>query len=233
MSSKKSSTTEHSPKGSKSTASTQRYLPISEIHNNTLIMKDGTLRAALLVSSVNFFLKSEEEQNAIVQGYQQFLNSIDFPFQILIQSRKFDAAKYLSKLEKLERQQMNDLLKLQMADYRQFVGELIDMSQIMDKKFYVIIPYDPLSDTKRGFFQQLGAVFTPTGEIRLKHEQFLQRKHFLDLRVQSVASSLKSMDLNTVLLDTQSLIELLYNTYNQDISGHEKMVDVNKLMVEE
>ncbi len=233
MSTKKHQVVEHSPKAGKNAASTQRYLPISEIHNDTIIMKDGTLRAVLLVSSVNFFLKSEDEQNAIVQGYQQFLNSIDFPFQILIQSRKFDAAKYLLKLEKLERQQMNDLLKLQMADYRQFVGELIDMSQIMDKKFYVVIPYDPLSDSKRGFFQQLGALFIPTNEIRLKHEQFLKRKHFLDLRVQSVASSLKSMDLNTVLLDTQSIIELLYNTYNQDISGHEKMVDIDKLLVEE
>lgn len=232
MSSKTKQASEHSPKAGKGTPSTQRFIPLSEVHNDTVIMRDGSLRAVLLVSSVNFFLKSDDEQQAIINGYQQFLNTIDFPFQIIIQSRKFDASKYLTKLQSLESVQMNELLKLQMADYRQFVGELIDISQIMDKKFFVVVPYDPASDARRGFFQQLNALFFAGGEIKLKREQFLKRKHFLDLRVQSVVSGLKSMDLATMRLDTQSIIELLYNTYNQDTASQEKMVALDKLLVE-
>lgn len=233
MPKKKKHTSEPNPKAGKSTPSTQKHLDIAEIKNDTIILKDGTLRAVLLVSSVNFFLKSEDEQNATIQSYMQFINSIDYPLQIVIQSRKYDISKYLEHLQQLESQQTNDLLKMQMADYRQFVGELVGLGDIMDKKFYVTVPYDPTTDTRRGFFRQIGSVLFAAGEISLKREAFLKRKHVLDQRVDNVMSGLLSMSLNAVRLDTQSLIELFYMTYNPETSTNQDMADVGALQVEE
>ncbi len=195
-------------------------------------MKDGTLRAVALVSSINFFLKSEDEQNGIIQAYTSLLNSFDFPLQILIQSRRFDISKYLARLEQIEQQQTNDLLRLQISDYRQFVGELVQLGQIMDKKFFAVIPYNPVGDNKRGFFQQISALFSASGEISLKTEQFVKRKHFLDLRVDSVLGSLVGMGLNAVRLDTQGLIELYYTLYNPETSPQEKLVATGDLNLE-
>lgn len=232
MAKKKKKTAEPNPKAGKNTPSTQKHLPIAEIKNDTAILKDGTLRAVLLVSSTNFFLKSEDEQNAIVQTYMQFLNSIDFPLQIVIQSRKYDISSYIAHLGELEAQQTNDLLKMQMTDYRQFVTELVQLGDIMDKKFYVVVPYDPTTDTRRGFFRQLMSVFTAAGEITLRKETFLKRKHILDQRVDAVLSGLVSMSLNAVRLDTQSIIELYYTTYNPETSSHQKMTSTEQLMLE-
>jgi len=229
---KKKVTTEPNPKATHGTPSTQKHLEIAEIKNDTVILKDGTLRGVLLVSSVNFFLKSEDEQNATIQSYMQFLNTIDYPLQVIIQSRKYDISKYLTHLEQLEAQQTNDLLKMQMADYRQFVGELVQLGDIMDKKFYVVVPYDPATDIRRGFFRQMSEVFFAAGELRLKQEQFLKRKHMLDQRIGNVTGGLVGMGLNTVQLDTQSLIELYYNTYNPETSANQRMAPLSNLQVE-
>ncbi len=232
MAKKKEHTSEPNPKANRSTPSTQRHLEIAEIRNDTVILKDGTLRAVLLVSSVNFFLKSEDEQNATIQTYMQFLNTIDYPLQIVVQSRTYDISRYVSRLEQLEQQQTNDLLKMQMADYRQFVGELVQLGQIMDKKFYIVVPYDPATDTRRGFFRQVGEVLFAAGDIRLKGEQFLKRKHILDQRVDNVASGLTSMSLNTARVDTQSLIELYYTSYNPETALHQRMAPIGEMQVE-
>jgi hypothetical protein len=219
-------------KANKSTPSTQSYIPITEIKDDTMIMKDGSLRAIILVSSMNFSLKSEDEQNAVIQGYMQFLNSFDFPLQITIQSRKLDIDKYLEDLARLEKQQPNDLLRLQMKDYRQFVGELVELADIMSKKFFVTVSYYPFSDKKQGFTARLGDFFAVTKILKLSQEQFLKRKHFLDQRVSNVISGLASLDLQAVRLDTQSLIELLYNTYNPETSESEKIVKMDELQIE-
>src|SRR3989338_9251921 len=119
---------------------TQTYLPIAEIKDGTVLLKDGTLRAVLMVSSINFALKSEDEQNALISAYVGFLNSIDFPIQIVVQSRKLQIGPYLEKLGEIERAQTNELLKVQIADYRAFVTELIEIGQIMTKRYYVVVP---------------------------------------------------------------------------------------------
>lgn len=230
---RKTTTEAHSPKANKGTPSTQKYLEIAEFRNDSVIMKDGTLRAVVLVSSINFFLKSEDEQNGIVQAYMQLLNTFDFPLQIVVQSRRYDISKYLAKLESIEEKQQNDLLRLQIADYRQFVAELVQLGQIMDKKFYIVIPYDPVGDTKRGFFQQVSAVFSASSEIALKREQFLRRKHYLDQRVDNVSGALTGMGLNAVRVDTQALIELYYTLYNPETSPQEKLVDTAQLNLDE
>ena len=217
----------------KSTPSTQKYLKIREITNDTVILKDGTLCATILVASVNFFLKSEDEQQSTIAGYQQFLNTIDFSLQIVVQSRIFDIGKYLVRLEKIEKEQTNELLKMQMADYRRYISELVDIGQIMDKKFFITVPYDPTADVRKGFIQRVKTVFFASGDVVLNRERFFQRKHFLDLRVDTVMSGLRSMGLNSARLDTQSLIELYYSIYNFETAPQERMVEKDKLQIEE
>lgn len=217
----------------KVSASTQRFLDISEIKENTVVMRDGTLRSVILVSSINFALKSEDEQNAIISAYVGFLNNIDFPLQIVIQSRELNIDNYLESLKKKEKEQTNELLKMQTAEYIQYINELISMSKIMNKRFYVVIPYDPLSDKQKNFFSRFLDVFKPTTLIKMKEKKFLRRRVELTRRVDNIMSGLNSIGLNCVELDTQSLIELYYNSYNPSTSANEKMVDVGKLRVSE
>lgn len=212
--------------------STQASLPIAEIKDNVVILKDGTLRSVLLASSINFSLKSDDEQTAIISSYVGFLNSIDFPLQICVQSRRLQIEPYLENLIKLENEQTNELMQLQIADYRAFIQELIDIGQIMTKKFYVVIPYDPLSNRKKTFFSRVKEVIKPAASIRLKETNFQKRKRDLDLRVNQVSGGLQSIGLGVVQLDTQALIELYYTTYNPDVAFVQPLEDINKLRVE-
>ncbi len=205
---------------------TQAHLPIAEFKQDTMIMKDGTLRAVLMVSSINFALKNEDEQNAVVSAYVSFLNGLEHPLQILMQSRQLHIQPYLDDLAKKEREQTNELLRMQIADYRSFVSELVEMGEIMSKNFYVVVPYDPASNKQKSFWTRLGEVFNPANFFRLKEEKFKRRKYDLDLRVRQVDSGLRSMGLTVVRLDTQSLIELMYSTYNIDIALTEPLGDV-------
>ncbi len=219
--------------GAKPGPAVQRYLDIAEIRDDVVILRDGTVRAVLAVSSVNFSLKSEEEQEAIISAYVGFLNSLDFPIQIVIQSRRLNIEDYLNRLAEAERGQANELLKAQIADYRQFVDELISMGQIMSKRFYVVVPYDPMSNKRKGFFTRAQEIFTPGSAVHLKEERFQARKKSLMSRVDAVMSNLASMSLTSTMLDTQSLIELYYSVYNPDIFESEKMVDASRVRLEE
>lgn len=216
---------------SKVKVSTQQHLDIAEIKKDTLVMKDGSVRAVLLVSSINFALKDEDEQQAIISSYVSFLNNIDFPLQIAIQSREFNIDNYINDLKQKEKEQTNELLKTQTGEYIQYVQELISMGNIMKKKFYVVIPYNPLSDEHKGFFQSLMDAFKPASIVKLKEKKFDQYKEALDRRVESVTSGLASSNLSSARLDTQGLIELFYNTYNPDTSNNQKLTDVNNLRV--
>ena len=211
---------------------TQKFLDISEIKEDTLIMRDGTLRAILLVSSINFALKSEDEQNAIIAAYVTFLNNINFPLQIVIQSRELKIDKYLSLLRQKEKEQINELLKIQTSEYIQYISELISLSKIMNKRFYIIIPYDPITDKKKNFFTRFRDIFKPAKIIKMREDKFIRRKKELIHRVEHVMTSLMSIGLKSVQLDTQGVIELLYNTYNPSTSFREKLDDINKLRVE-
>jgi hypothetical protein len=213
--------------------STQQYLDISEIRENTLIMKDSTLRSVILVSSINFSLKSEDEQNAIISAYVSFLNNIDFPLQVVVQSRELDIENYLNSLKVKEKEQTNELLKIQIAEYIQYIGELISMGRIMNKRFYIVVPYNPSTDKQKSFFSSLRDAFKPASLVKMKRDHFLRRREKLNRRVDNVIGGLASIGLNAVELDTQSLIELFYNTYNPTTSANEKLVDINKLRVTE
>lgn len=217
----------------KISVSTQQYLDIAEIKEDTIVMKDGTLRAVLLVSSINFALKSEDEQNAIISGYVSFLNNIDSPLQIVVQSRELNIDGYISQLKKMEKEQVNELLKIQTAEYIQYVGELISMGKIMNKRFFVSILFNPISDKHKNFFSSLWEAFKPATLIKMKEKRFIQFKTEIDRRADDTIGGLGSIGLNAVRLDTQSLIELFYNTYNPVVSKNEKLVNIDELRVVE
>ncbi|MEK7167666.1 MAG: hypothetical protein AAB791_01545 [Patescibacteria group bacterium] len=224
---------EKNRKATKKTPPTQRSLEVREIRDDCVVMKDGSLRAVLLVSSVNFALKSEDEQNAVISAYVSFLNTLEGPVQILIQSRQLDLDNYLLSLTKLEREQTNELLKLQTAEYRQYISELVELGDIMTKRFFVVVPYNPLTDQRRNFWSRTGDLFSPSGTITLNQKQFAKRHEDLFMRVDNVISGLSSMGLRSSMLNTQSLIELYYNTYNPTVSKNEPIVEVGKLKIEE
>jgi hypothetical protein len=219
--------------GNKIKSSTQQYLDIAEIKEDCVVMKDGTLRSVLLVSSINFALKSEDEQNAIISAYVGFLNYLEFPLQIVIQSRRLDIAGYLDKLKKIEKEQTNELLRMQIADYRQYVSELVELGDIMTKRFYIVVPYNPLSDKQQSWLKRFVGIFSAAKILRLNQQEFTKRRHALFQRVEHIVTGLSSMGLKSVILDTQSLIELYYNTYNPTTYSNQKLVEVNKLRIEE
>lgn len=209
-------------------STTQTQIPIAEIRNGIVVLKDGGLRLVMLCSTINFELKSEEEQNAIISGYQSFLNSLEFPVQIVIQSRRMDLSKYLKKLQDQIPKAPNDLLRVQINDYLNFIKSLLEIANIMDKKFFIVIPYELPLAKKPGFvsdFQQATSKETPA--INLTN--FDKYKKELIQRAQLVASGISGLGLRAVQLNTQELIELYYSTYNTDISKYERLTSVKAL----
>lgn len=213
-------------------ASTQKYLDIAEIKEDVVVLKDGTLRAVILCSSINFALKSEDEQNALITGYMEFLNSLDAPLQIVIQSRKLDIEDYIKRLNESYRKQTNELLKMQILGYLDYIKELIELGEIMTKKFFIVVPYNPFGDKTKSFWIRLREAFTLGKIIKIKKERFLEYKVKLNLRLTNIQSSLKSIGLETAVLDTQSLIELYYNVYNPKTSQNQKLKDITQLGIE-
>jgi len=212
---------------------TQRYLDIAEIRENVVVLKDGTLRSVIMVSSINFALKSEDEQNAIVQAYMAFLNGIDFPLQILIQSRSMDIDSYLNSIRQERKKIENDALQMQIDDYLSFIQELVTLGEIMQKRFYVVVPYDPATNKSKTFWQRLSVAISPIIRHKLNEKQFQDRRDEISRRTDMVIGQLNSMSIEGVALDTQGLIELYYTVYNPDIFDSQKMPDISKMQVEE
>lgn len=220
-------------KGKGSAPSTQKYIPFGEIRENVVIMKDGTLRAVLLVSSLNFALKSEDEQKGIINGYVQFLNGLEYELQIVVQSRKLNIENYLGKLDQLARQQDNELLRKQTASYRAFVARLVEDADIMDKKFFVVIPYSPFSKKKKSYWSRFQETISPASIVKLKQKKFDDYVMELGRRISAVGSGLQSIGLQVKQLDTQALIELYYNTYNPISKQTQRIKDLNQLQVDQ
>ncbi len=218
--------------GHKPGTSTQRFLDIAEIRDDLVVLNDGTVRGVLLVSSINFDLKSEDEQSAIISGYVSFLNTLDYPLQVLIQSRPLNIDDYLNRIKKVEKEQTNELLRMQTADYREFVQELLTMEKIMSKKFYVIIPYNPISDKGRKFASRFASVFSSAKVVRLSRKRFDEFSAQLAKRCSFIQSGLGSLGLRSERLKTQELIEIYYNSYNPSLFQREPLEDINKLNIE-
>lgn len=211
---------------------TQKFLDITEIRDDIVVMRDGTLRAVLIISSINFALKSEDEQGAIISAYVGFLNNIEYPLQIVIQSRELNIDGYLAELAQKEKEQTNQLLKMQTNEYIQYIKELVSMSRIMNKRFYVVIPYDPLSDKTKGFFTRFSDLFKPATVIKMKKDKFERRRSELARRIENVIGGLSSIGLKSVQLDTQGLIELYYSSYNPATALNQELANINNLRVE-
>lgn len=221
--------------GGKPGVPSQRFLDVAEIRDDVVILRDGTLRSVLLVSSINFALKSVDEQNAIVQAYMQFLNGLDFPIQVVIQSRRMNIDTYLRQLQASENDQQNELLKRQITDYRDFIKQLVELGEIMQKRFYIVVPLNPAVDqssTQKGFVQRIGDILSPVVTTKISADRFTKLNFDLGLRVNQIISGLSSMSLNAVQLDTQSLIELLYTVYNPELFETQRMSDVGQLQLE-
>jgi type IV secretory pathway VirB4 component len=187
---------------------TQQFLEIEDIREGALILKDKSLRGVLAVSSLNFALKSEEEQNAIIYQFQSFLNALDFSVQIYIQSRKLNITGYLERLKELEREQKNELLKIQTREYIKFIENLLAESQIMTKNFYVVVPFVPvLVPGMRGKKEK---------SLSLSEEEFERAKTQLWQRMEFVAQGLRRCGLFCVPLNTTELIELFWSIYHPE-----------------
>lgn len=198
-------------------ASTQKYVDVDEIRDGVIVMKSSALRAVVLVSSLNFDLKSTEEQDAIINQYQQFLNSLDFPVQIVISSRRFNIEPYLTLLEDEVKQQQNELLRFQITEYKAFIKNLTEVSNIMSKYFYVVIPFSPVEDEHSGLLDKLFGIFRSKQAVDEHGSLFETYKAQLFQRVNHVSNALGSAGVNATALNTEEIIELLYNSYNPSL----------------
>jgi type IV secretory pathway VirB4 component len=214
--------------GNKPIASTQSFLDVSEINQGTIVLKDGSMRAIMVVSATNFSLKSSEEQNALIGSYQSFLNSLEFPVQILMQSRRLDINSYLEKMRGIMQNQTNELLRMQTQEYIEYVSKLIEFASIMNKTFYVVVPYS-VEAVKTGFLSRFSLLFNPAGNIKLRKEDFDKHREVLYQRVDQVSSELSGMGLRTLVLNTEELVELLYNSYNLSAASPIRIKSIDDL----
>lgn len=193
---------------------TQSFLKISEIKNDIVVLEDGSLRAIVAVSSTNFDLKSQEEQNSIIFNFQRFLNSLEFSVQILMQSRKMEIGGYLEKLKRLADKQTNELLRVQTTEYIEFINRLIENASIMNKNFYVIVPLgESILPKASGFFGRFfgGGKARETAE---RIENFEKAGEKLHNRTLSLISNLGGIGVRGARLKTEEIIQLFYNSYN-------------------
>jgi hypothetical protein len=216
--------------------STQNSLQIAEIRDGITIMNDGSFRAVVMVKSINFDLMSPGEQESVEYAYQGFLNSLYFPIQIFMRSQKVDLKPYIEKLDKIRTEHDNMLLALLMEDYIGFIDELSTQTNIMDKNFYVVIPFFPVVDVQKGieqsknFIKGVGGIFKPKEQHVIVNETDLENaKTELRNRVQAVLSGLLQCGVQGLPLDTQELIELYYDTYNPDTATRQELKDFGNL----
>lgn len=209
--------------------STQKYVDVEEVRDGVIVLKNGSLRAVLLVSSINFDLKATEEQDTIISQYQNLLNSLDFPIQIMISSRKLNINPYLDFLKKKEMQITNELLQLQLAEYRNFIKNLADVSNIMSKFFYVVVPFYPIEVVKKGLLDKFFKSKNSQLAVSSKRELFDTYKNQLWQRLDHVSAGLSSIGVSVATLKTEELIELLYNSYNPSTHTTSIIKDVDKV----
>lgn len=205
--------------GGEKGASTQKYVDVMEVRDGVIVLKNGTLRAVLMVSSINFDLKSSEEQDAIISQYQDFLNSLDFPVQILITSRRLNIDPYIDILKEREIQQENELLRLQVSEYQKFIRNLTDVSNIMSKYFYIVVPFAPVESTSTGMFAKISSLINPKRVIEEKKEFFETYKDQLWQRADHIIAALGGIGVKIVALKTEEAIELLYNSYSPKVDS--------------
>lgn len=213
----------------------QDLVQITGVRDGVAVLSNNTLRATLIVSSLNFALKSEEEQNAIIYAFQGFLNSLDFPVQILVMSRKLDITPYLEELEVRKERQKNELLRLQMTEYINFVSELVKGGNIMTKSFFVTVSFALTQSRQLSPFEKLTKTLQGVGKGRqpFTDAEFDHYKKQLMQRVEQVAVGLRGVGLRVAPLQTQEMLELFYTMLNPATSRNMRLQNVANLNMEE
>lgn len=209
-------------------ANAQDLVEVEDIKESTLILKDGSLRQILMVSGVNFALKSEEEQNVISAAYGNFLNSIDFGLQIIVHSRKINIEKYLEDLGKRQTAEPSPLLQSQIGEYKEFVRQFVQDNAIMSKSFFIIVPWHPggipiKAGGLGGILGKKKSDEEKAKEAAEKSASFSQSLEQLKQRVEQVTSGISAVGLDVVLLNDEQLIELFYNFYNPETTEKENI----------
>jgi len=203
------------PKTSNKTA--QDFVPVKEVRDGVIVLKDGSMKAVLLASSVNMALKSSDEQTAIIMQFQNFLNTIEFSVQILVQSRKLDISPYITLLEDRMREQLEELLKIQTKEYADFIKNFTESSNIMTKNFFVIVPYNPptLSKGKESLIDKiLGKKKEKAAQKVVDMEAFEENRSQLEQRVGIVQQGLTRLGVRVAQLGTEEIVEVLYKMFN-------------------
>lgn len=198
---------------SSSTSPTQQFVPIKEIRNGTIVLKDGGYRGVLICSSINFGLKSADEQHAITLGFQNFLNTLDFSIQIVVNSRRMDLRPYVALLEEKAPEQKSELMRIQLREYIDFVRSFADQANIMTKSFYIVVPYASRVSTTAA---AVGILHRDTTVAKGSSgdSSFEADRIQLEQRMTLVASGLAGTGVRAAALGTEEVIELLYRSFN-------------------
>src|SRR3989338_4446517 len=199
----------------RSAGAVQNFLTIDSIRDGIITLKDGGQRMVLMASSINFALKAADEQDAVTYQYQNFLNSIDFPVQFIVHSRKLNIAPYLESLKEREKTETNELLKIQISEYVNFVKSFVELTNIISKTFYVVVPFFHTVIEKTGVLGKI-LPFLGGGQKKIddKSDKFEEFKVQIQQRADNVALGLQRFGIRTAPLNTEELIELLYGLYN-------------------
>lgn len=196
---------------------TQDFVPIRDIRDNVVILKNGRMCTILLASSVNFALKSADEQRAILGNFQSFLNTIDFSLQFYVQSRRLDIQPYLNQLAERESLQDNDLMRIQLREYMEFIRTFTKEVDVMSKNFFIVIPYTP---TEIDFTANIGSILGQKKDLKIDEAKFQEHRTQLEQRVNLVEQGLARIGVRTIALQNEELVELYYHIFNPaDITG--------------
>lgn len=200
-------------------SASQQFVPIADIHDDVVILKNGQMCMVLLATSINFALKSSDEQQAILSQFQSFLSSIDFSVQIYLQSRRLDIRPYMDILHEQEARQDNDLMRIQLREYMEFIASFTNQVDIMTKNFFIVVPYTPVHLEIKG----LGKFLNTKKDAKTDANKFHEDRTQLEQRVSIVEQGLGRIGIRTAPLNTEQLIELYYHLFNpEDLSSAPK-----------
>ncbi len=210
-----------------SSKNSQDFVPIKEIRDGVVVLKDDSLRGVVLTSSINFALKSVEEQNAIIYQFQNFLNSINFSIQIFTESRRLDIRPYIALLENVRKEQQNELLQVQTKEYIEFIKSFTDSVNIMTKSFFIVVPYIPaIIQTKKSV---LSSILGKTEQAsKERSETFEENRTQLLQRIEVVMAGLTRLGIRAIPLGTEELVELYYKLFNP--GDTEKPINLSEVM---
>lgn len=194
---------------------TQDFVPIKEVRDGVILLKDNSMRAILLASSLNFSLKSDDERKGILFQFQDFVNSLDFPVQIFVQSRKLDIRPYIALLEGRYKEQVNDLMKIQTQEYIEFIKNFTESTNIMTKSFFVVVPYTPALIQGKGIDPQtLFGKKDTNADVKKRMENFEENRTQLEQRLAIVEQGLVRCGIRVAHLGTEEVVELFYKIFN-------------------